>query len=131
MKRKAAFWTLGVALVFACITTVLIFRSLARVERLGTELLNLKPFEDDHTNANSPIDGIVNIGPDLASILASRTVAVADVHVESQLGDFFGESNGVTHSIMMTAMGHRLGIRLRYDWQRDEYHIVGYSGSLP
>jgi hypothetical protein len=131
MIRKAAFWTLMVAVTISGIATAFIFRSLTRVEGLGHELLNLQPFEDDHTNANSPIVGIVNIGPGLASILTSRTVAAEDVQVESQLGDCFNESTRVTHSIVMSAADHRLGILLRYDWERDQYHMVGYTGKLP
>lgn len=117
-------------IVFFMIIGLLMVKSVYTVRKLGRQLITIPAIKDWYSNRNSPIDGFVNIGEGLYTILTSHHVPFNDLEVKSQLCDCLGHSLFVTNSIVIVSPKSRLCIRLRYDVALDKYHIVGYSGTI-
>ena len=104
---------------------------LNNVKNLGHELLELKEIQEWHSNENSPIKGLVNIGPDLYQIIQEHNVPKSKIQVQSQIGDCFSKSWGFNRSsLVISSPNSSLCIRLAYDYRRNAYHILGFSGSI-
>lgn len=121
---------LPILLAVFSITIFLVFKSLKRVEKIGQKLIKIEAIEDFRSNHNSPVDGIVNIGRNLYYLLKNNSVPRSELEVKSSIFDCFDNSWFISPSIQIKSPNSSLCIRLKYDFQLDKYHIIGFYGNL-
>jgi hypothetical protein len=97
-----------------------------RVEAIGYELIQIKKITDWRSNNNSPIDDIVNIGPDLYKVISSSKVKKANITVTSNYAGVLG----LWPTILIETNNSELLIKLRYDFWLMKYHITGFTGTI-
>jgi hypothetical protein len=105
-------------------------RKIYRLNKIAKDLLIIEEISDFSSNQNKPVKGVVNIGKGLHKILINYQTPLDSISANIEFGDFFKENYGVTHSILYETKKSKLGLRMRYDIKRDEFHIVGYSGKI-
>lgn len=74
----------------------------------------------------------LNIGPSLYRILRQASKQKEPLEIQVLSGDVMKENMGVTHTIRYERKDkpRSLIFRMRYDLSRNQFHIVGFSGSL-
>jgi hypothetical protein len=97
-----------------------------RVEAIGHELIQIKKITDWRSNNNSPIDDIVNIGPDLYKVISSSKVKKENITVTSNYAGVLG----LWPTILIETNNSELLIKLRYDFWLMKYHITGFTGTI-
>ena len=71
---------------------------------------------------------VVRVGESLAGVLVGlRDELVSGYSVEAQEGERLEGDSSVTHTVVVRSGRHELFVRLRYDSERDRFHIVGFS----
>lgn len=101
-----------------------------RVEKIGYDLLKMDKMTDWSSNRNNPVPGVVNIGRKLYGQIKSRTIPINTYKVQARCSDCYGDSERITHSILISNSNGELFVRLRFDWALLKYHIVGFTGEI-
>lgn len=99
-------------------------------ERLQVIAETLLKIDSTTIQFKTPSDDVVRIGDGLFSILHDRKTPRDSIKIEVHYGDFFDGNQGVTHYILFKTSNFKLGVRMRYDFWIDKFHIVGYSGMI-
>lgn len=131
-KIKLLITSILILILFAFFAVI---ESLSTVKSMGYQLLELKTVDDWNSNRNSPVDNIVNIGPELYNKLHNHQVPQNQLTVKSMLFDCYNQSFSmrnviITHSIVISSPNSQMCIRLSFDPLLLKYHIVGYSGTI-
>lgn len=123
------FITVALAILLL-IAASLEFRKIYRLEQIAKDLLEVKKISDFSSNQNHPVAGVVNIGPSLYEMIRHHQTNNDSFTIRIENGDVFSEDHSITHSILYESEKSGLGLRMRYDWTRDRFHIVGFSGKI-
>lgn len=126
MSKKKVIILFSITVFLILIQLFTASNSKQRVEAIGYELIQIKKITDWRSNNNSPIDDIVNIGPDLYKVISSSKVKKENITVTSNYAGVLG----LWPTILIETNNSELLIKLRYDFWLMKYHITGFTGTI-